>query len=141
MDFKALSADNYSRLKDLVQWKKNIERNWAKIEIRDVTVSNDSEYLKGKNVEVQVRINSAGHGPNELKVELLHGPIDLWDKFKTRNVKRLDPAADSSHENGDLIFKGEIPLTQTGLYGYGVRVTPQFPALPSLEWSDSIIRG
>ena len=141
MDFKALSADNYSRLKDLVQWKKNIERSWAKIEIRDVTVSNDSEYLKGKNVDVQVRISSAGHGPDELKVELLHGPIDLWDKFKTRNVKRLDPAADSSHENGDLIFKGEIPLTQTGLYGYGVRVTPKFPALPSLEWYDSIIRG
>jgi glycogen phosphorylase len=141
MDFKALSMDNYSVLKKLVQWKKKIQRNWGKIRIIDVDVSNDAEYLKGKNVEVHVRIHSAGHGPDELKVDLLHGPIDLWDKFKTRNVKRLDAASDISSKNGDLIFKGEIPLTETGLYGYGVRITPQFPALPSLEWSDSIIRG
>jgi starch phosphorylase len=141
MDFKALSMDNYSVLKKLVQWKKKIQGNWGKIRIVDVDVSNDTEYLKGKNVKVQVRIYPAGHGPDEFKVELLHGPIDLWDKFKTRNVKRLDAVSDISSKNGDLIFKGEIPLTETGLYGYGVRVTPQFPALPSLEWSDSIIRG
>ncbi len=140
-NFKKLSESNYALLKDLVAWKQKIADDWSKISITDVRVSNDSERLKGKSVEFQVRIDAAGHSQDELKVELLHGPIDLWEKFKIRHITRLYPSKDAAPPSSEFIFKGEIPLTETGMYGYGVRVTPQFPRLPSSEDFDLIIRG
>jgi glycogen phosphorylase len=140
-DFKKLSEGNYSLLKDLVAWKRTIGADWNKLSILDISVSNHSERLKGKSVEIQVKIDTAGHNPNEFKVELLHGPIDLWDSFKVRHIARLYPPINGDSDNGSFIFKGEIPLTGTGLYGYGVRVTPQFPGLPSSEGFDLMLRG
>ncbi len=140
-DFQKLSDANYSLLKDLVAWKRKIGADWNKLSILDVSVSNHSERLKGKSVEIQVKIDTAGHNPNEFKVELLHGPTDLWESFKVRHIARLYPAIYGDSDNGAFIFKGEIPLTDTGLYGYGVRVTPQFPGLPSSEGFDLMLRG
>ncbi|MGC8602150.1 MAG: alpha-glucan family phosphorylase [Desulfomonilaceae bacterium] len=140
-NFKKLSEFKYALLKDLVAWKKTIANDWGKISITDVHVSNDTEPLKGKSVEFQVKIDTAGHEPNELNVELLHGPIDLWENFKNRNITKLYPANDGKSPDSSFIFKGLIPLTETGIYGYGVRVTPQFPGLPLLEDFDLIIRG
>lgn len=140
-DFKKLSESNYAVLKDMVAWKKNIEKDWGKISIMDINVSNDAERLKGKNVEVQVKIDTAGHKPDELKVELLHGPIDLWENFKDRHITRLGASNDADSDHGVFLFKGQIPLSETGLYGYGVRVTPRFPNLPSSEGLDLILRG
>ncbi|MDR3604020.1 MAG: alpha-glucan family phosphorylase [Syntrophaceae bacterium] len=140
-NFKKLSESNYALLRELVAWKKGIANDWDKLSVKDVHVSNDTERLKGKSIEFQVRIETAGHQPDELNVELLHGPIDLWENFKVRNITRLYPAKDVESSGSAFIFKGEIPLTVTGMYGYGVRVTPQFPGLPSLEDLDLIIRG
>lgn len=140
-NFKKLSESNYGLLKDLVAWKKRITDDWDKISIMDIYVSNDTDRLKGKTVEFQVKIDTAGHAPDELNVELAYGPIDLWENFKLRKLTRLYPVNDPASGNGAFKFKGKIPLTETGMYGYGIRVTPQFPALPSLEDLDLIIRG
>ena len=141
MNFRKLSEANYALLKDLVSWKKRIAGDWRKITIEDIQVSNDVERLKGKIVEFQVQIDTAGHSPNELSVELAHGPIDLWDNFKARNLTKLHPVDSDTPDKKIFTFKGEIPLSRTGMYGYGIRVTPQFPGLSSLENLDLIIRG
>ena len=136
-----LRVGNYAVLKQMVAWKKKIKEDWAKITIRSVNVSNEFEAVKGKDVEVTVVVDTAGHSPDELKVELLHGPVDLWDNFKVRHITRLAAKNHGIPQDGEGIFSGMIPLGQTGLYGYVVRVTPSHPNLAYSRGFDLIHRG
>lgn len=137
----ALSSHDFAALREMVFWKQRIRDNWKKIQIQDVQVREEREPLKGKEVEVVVAVNTASLSPGELKVELLHGPIDLWENFKVRHVTRLQPDAGGTDVNAHVSFSGHIPLSHTGLYGYGVRITPDHQNLPLSQELDLVLRG
>lgn len=137
----ALTVGNYAVLREMVAWKKKIREDWTRIAVRDVHVTNESDAIKGKEVEVSVSVETAGHSPGELRVELLHGPIDLWDNFKVRNVTRLSPQDGDSQADGVAVFSGFIPLLQTGLYGYFVRIVPDHPNLAYSHGFHLVQRG
>ena len=128
--YSDLKAGNYATLKEMVAWKNKLGADWQNIRIKTVEVRNEEEAVKGKEIEVVAVVDTAGHRPNELKVELLHGPIDIWENFKVRHVTRLDSDSSSPEDNGDVIFSGFIPISHTGLYGYVVRISPEHPNLP-----------
>lgn len=124
-----LSADNYAGLKTMVAWKKKIRDDWDKIVIHRIEIPDEINAMKGRNLEIRVAVETAGHRPDEFRVELLHGPIDLWDNFKECQVTRLDPDVEQSSSDPAVSFSGLIPLSSTGLYGYIVRLTPEHPNL------------
>jgi len=140
-NFAALRENNYARLRQLVAWRQDIREDWNRIAVRSVNVTNDLEPLKGRTVEVSVTVDTAGHSPDELKVELLHGPVDLWDNFKDRHITRLTAENSVGSPYGEVRFSGLMPLTETGLYGYVVRVTPEHPNLPFSQSFDLVQRG
>jgi starch phosphorylase len=141
MKSQELTANDYSVLRAMVAWKRGLQQDWDKIAVNSVEMRNESEALKGKDVEVLVGIDTAGHGADELNVELLHGPIDLWENFKVRHITPLHPVESNPPVNGNVLFSGLIPLSHTGLYGYVVRVTPNHPNLPASQRLDLVRRG
>jgi glycogen phosphorylase len=137
-----LQADNYVALKNMVDWKEVIKDDWDKISVNSVVVRDEAEALKGRQVQVVVGVETSGHQPEELNVELLHGPIDLWDNFKVRHVTRLAPENQARAVGSEqVLFSGWIPLSHAGLYGYVVQVTPEHPNLPASRKVALIHRG
>jgi glycogen phosphorylase len=136
-----LRVGNYAVLREMVAWKNKIREDWPKMVIRGVDVGNESEALKGKEIEVTVSVDTAGHRPGELRVELLYGPIDLWDNFKVRHVTRLAPKGETLQSDGAALFSGFIPLLHTGLYGYVVRIMPEHPNLAYSHGFHLVHRG
>lgn len=125
-----LGKNDYAALRKMVQWKTSMRNDWNDIRVRSVAVRDEAEAVKGKDVEITVSVDAAGHKPDEIRVELVHGPLDLKDCFKVRYVTSLEAAAKDSGQNGEVEFSGRIPLNHSGLYGYRVRVTPCHPNLP-----------
>jgi len=125
----------------MVEWKRKIREDWEKIAIRNVEVRNQLDAIKGKDVEVVVTVDTAGHTPNELRLELLHGPIDLWENFKVRHTTLLQARGFSPENNDYVLFSGRMPLSHTGLYGYVVSITPENPNLPFSESFDLVHWG
>jgi starch phosphorylase len=136
-----LRVDSFAALRGMVAWKKKMENDWNRIAIRKVEILDETLAKKGKPVEVIVSVDTAGHNPNEVKAELLHGPIDLWENFKECQVTRLTPDLSRPGTDGGIIFSGLMPLTYTGLYGYMVRLTPEHPNLPFSQSFDLVHRG
>jgi len=124
-----LQENNFAALKSMMAWKNSIREDWDKIAIRRVEIPDAINAMKGRQLEVKVAIDTAGHRPDELKVELLHGPLDLRENFKECRVTRLSSDMKEAVSNGEILFSGLIPLTHTGLYGYLVRLTPEHPNL------------
>jgi len=139
--YSELRAGNYAVLREMVAWKKRMQADWNRIAIRTVEVRGEKEAVKGKEVEVVVTVDTAGHDTHELNVELLHGPIDLWENFKVRHITRLTADEGGPDTNGDRVFSGLIPLSATGRYGYVVRVTPQHPNLAFSQRQYLVHRG
>jgi starch phosphorylase len=137
---EVLRKNDFRVLKEMVAWKKQITKDWHALRILDVTVDDSDKAIKDHPVDISVTVDTAGHNPDELKVEIFHGPIDTYEEFKVRHVTVLENFR-HSQTNGAFIFSGKIPLLYTGLYGYSVRVTPQMPYLPVSESYDLILRG
>ncbi|MFH1116205.1 MAG: alpha-glucan family phosphorylase [Pseudomonadota bacterium] len=136
-----LRRDDYAGLRRMVRWQKSIREDWDKISVRAVMVRNEEQAVKGRDIEVVVAMDTAGHAPGEFSVELLHGPLDLKDDFKVRYVTPLKPSLRPPDADGDVEFSGRIPLAHSGLYGYGVRVTPYHGNLPLSQVFDLVHRG
>lgn len=136
-----LKAENYGGLKEMVAWKKRIREDWPSIQVTDVSIRDQRPALKGKAVEMAVTVNLAGHKASEIKVELLHGPVDLWERFKVRDVTRLHPQFETPDSNGEVVFSGLIPLSHTGLYGYGVRISSYHPSQPPSQALELVLRA
>ncbi len=128
-NFRQLQADEYKVLRDIVAWKKSLRADWTKLAVLDLEVKGGKEAVQGKEVEIVATLNTAGHSPDELTVEVVHGPLDLWENFKVRYITSLSPVNSSPEPGAPVDFSGLIHLEQTGLYGYEVRVTPYHPNL------------
>lgn len=139
--YSELRLGGYAVLKEMVAWKNKLSSDWDAIRVKTVEVRNEIEAVEGKEIEVAVIVDTAGHRPGELKVELLHGPVDIWDNFKVRHITPLKADTSGPETNGDVIFSGFIPLSHTGLYGYAVRITPEHPNLPFSKSLDLIKSG
>jgi starch phosphorylase len=136
-----LLHEGYKVLRDMVAWKRNIKEDWQNIAIVNVEVRDQDRAVKGKEAELIVSVDRAGHRPDELTVEVVHGPLDLWDNFKVRYITRLNPWNSESSDAGPVKFGGFIPLSYTGLYGYEVRITPAHPNLPFSQRFDLVHRA
>jgi glycogen phosphorylase len=136
-----LSGGNYAVVKDMVAWKKKTEHDWPKISIKSVAIRDGVEAVKGRDVEVNVIVDTAGHRPTELNVELLHGPVDLWDNFIVRHVTQLTADESGPETNGEVLFSGFVPLSHAGQYGYVVQITPNNPNLAFSHKFDVVHRG
>ena len=137
---EVLRKNDFGLLKEMVAWKKQIARDWPNLKILDVTVDDRTHAIKGRQLDVSVTIDTAGHNPDELKVEIFHGPINTYEEFKVRNVTVLENFK-RAQTNGSFVFSGKIPLMYSGLYGYTVRITPYMPYLPVSESYELILRG
>lgn len=137
---EVLMKNDFSLLKEMVAWKKRITKDWPSLKIVGVTVDNQSNAVKDHKIDISVTLNVAGHNPDELKVEILHGPINTYDEFKVRHVTVLDKFRHVEN-NGDFVYSGQIPLLYSGLYGYAVRITPYAPYLPVSESYELMLRG
>jgi starch phosphorylase len=124
-----LKQNGFEKLNGMVAWKKRILADWDNIAILNVEVQDSETAVQGRDIAVTVTVDTAGHHPDELRVELFHGPLDMWDNLTVRYRTRLGHAGTGSSGEGPVQFTGLIPLNHTGLYGYEVRVTPEHPNL------------
>ncbi|MFZ5868082.1 MAG: alpha-glucan family phosphorylase [Thermodesulfobacteriota bacterium] len=136
-----LQADGYAALKQMVSWGKSIQEDWDKIAIVSMEVEDQNRAVRGQEIQAKVTINTAGHRPEELRVEILHGPMDLRDNFKHRHVALLAPVKEGADADGQVTFVGSIPLTHTGMCGYAARVTPEHPNLAPSKRFELVLRG
>jgi len=62
-----------------------------------------------------------------VRVEAYHGEAEN-DALRNPSVTEL---AESQRQggNGDYVYEGSVPATESGTYGFGVRVIPTYPHL------------
>jgi starch phosphorylase len=134
--WRYLTADSMSRAKVLSRWKSSIKEAWSELSIEDVRVrvnnGQDTEQLSPKcsrlkvGLELSVRalIRLGRISPDDVSVELYHGPVDTWGSIKDGSAIRMD-YKEADGQDGEHCFVGLMPCRRTGQYGFAVRVLPR----------------
>ena len=130
----AKSYENFSRdgcdaATQLSQWKSQIRKDWPQVQIFDVQISNKDRQnvLVGESLQICARVHLGAVDPQHVRVEAYHGEIDDGD-IRNPTPTVLNQSSKANGE-GDYIYEGSVPATESGAYGFSVRVVPTHPYL------------
>lgn len=133
-----LTAENMSKAKSFASWKKDIRLGWPELAIKDVQVELEddgngdelnlgSPRLKvGSTLKVSTKVKLGRLRPEDVSVELYHGPLDARGNIIEGDVIKM-AHQDHPGQNGEHWFSGLTPCHVSGRRGVAVRIVPNHP--------------
>jgi len=127
--FKALSANNCQPAIELAKWKHSTRVDWPQIRIESVETSQAGRpsMFVGDKLEIIARVFLGPVKPTHVRVQAYVGESDdgtLRNPFTVDLVEVEKGGYDGSYR-----FSGMIPTSESGSYGFSVRVIPTHPHL------------
>jgi glycogen phosphorylase len=125
---REFSQNDCAAASDLSQWKTRIRKDWPQVKIDQVEVGNkDRQNIPvGESLEVSARVHLGAVDPQHVRVEAYHGEADNGG-IKNPAVTTLTQA--SQNGDGSYLYRGSVPASESGAYGFSVRVLPTHPHL------------
>jgi glycogen phosphorylase len=123
-----LSADGHARAQALAAWKDRVRDAWHGVHVDRVEGDMTSADLgSSRTVEAVVALGTLS--PDDVDVELVHGPVGQGDELTERSIVSMTPAgtADDHHAR----YVGSLQTERAGRYGLTVRIVPRHPDLVS----------
>jgi glycogen phosphorylase len=112
-----LAADGYTRARDLAAWKERMLAAWDDVRVESVEADTTMADLGStRHVDVVVALGSLS--PDDVAVEVVHGPTGPNDELSLTSVSPMTPA-------GEGRYTGSFTAAQAGRYGFTVRVIPR----------------
>jgi starch phosphorylase len=124
----ALSADDHKRARSLADWKQTLVAGWAGVHVDHVEVDAAVANLGvGRSVEAVVSLGKLS--PDDVQVQLIHGPAGQGEELAAPTVVSMAPAG--AADDGHLRYTGSFTCQQAGRYGVTVRIVPAHEDLVS----------
>src|SRR5882762_7984594 len=126
--YRDFSQNDCAAASDLSQWKSRIRKDWPQIRIDDVQVGNkDQQNIPvGESLEVSARVHLGAVDPQHVRVEAYHGEAENGG-IKNPGITMLSQAVQNG--DGTYLYRGSVPASESGAYGFSIRVLPTHPNL------------
>jgi starch phosphorylase len=126
---QALSANSSRAATELAKWKQNTRADWDKIRIEEVNASPSEigDLFVGETLQIEAKVFLGPVDPSHVRVQAYIGKSEdgsLSEPF-TIDLQEIEKGA----APGQFTFKGVIKATESGSYGFNVRVIPTHPYL------------
>jgi glycogen phosphorylase len=126
---QALSANSYRAAIELAKWKEKTRADWRKIRIEEVNASPSEigDLFVGETLQIEAKVFLGPVDPSHVRVQAYIGKSNngsLSEPF-TIDLQEIEKGATP----GQFTFKGVIKATESGSYGFNVRVIPTHPYL------------
>jgi starch phosphorylase len=125
-----LAKDDMAKAKALAEWKANLRQNWSALRVVSTDTDTPPEIQVGSELRVQALIHLGTLEPDDVTVELYHGPLDARGEIAPAQVTEMH-CVEKKKEDGNCLFNGVIPFRFSGRYGYTVRLVPHHEDLSS----------
>jgi starch phosphorylase len=133
-----LTSDTMGRARAIAQWKSEIRQAWPEFVVKEVTMNtkngNGDEQLNPRQPELKVGselivralVKLGRIKPDDVCVELYHGPTDSWGNIREGFAVAMT-YEQRAGEDGEHWFLGRMECRTTGQHGVAVRVLPNHP--------------
>ncbi|MGH9273225.1 MAG: alpha-glucan family phosphorylase, partial [Acidimicrobiales bacterium] len=116
-----LSADDHKRARGLATWKQTVAQAWPGVHVDHVDIDVDVADL-GVERTVQTVVSLGALSPDDVQVQLIHGPSGQGQELSSTTVVSMAPAGTA--DDGHLRYTGTFACEQAGRYGITVRIVP-----------------
>jgi starch phosphorylase len=123
------ARDSWRAATSLSQWKAQMRKDWPQVRIDDVQIGNkDRQRVPvGESLQVSAKVHLGGVDPKHVRVEAYHGEAEN-DTLRHPTVTPLGESQRLDSE-GNYVYQGVIPASESGTYGFSIRVIPTYPHL------------
>jgi starch phosphorylase len=130
---EVFSGDGCAPAADLSQWKAQMRKDWPQVQISDVQVGNKDRQniLVGESLQIRARVHLGAVDPKHVRVEAYHGEADNGD-IRNPAATVLDQTSQVDGD-GNYLYQGSVPASESGTYGFSVRVVPTHPHLMQMH--------
>jgi starch phosphorylase len=126
--WKHFSEDNFKVARDVAGWRRKLEEKWDEVRINSVDAEIPQEVTVGNELPVEAEIRLGSINPDEVSVELYYGPLDANGLIATGHTSLLKCEGNNGTED-TYRYKGVIPCSYSGRYGYALRIVPNHPEM------------
>jgi len=126
---ETFSRDSCGPAAELSKWKTQIRKDWPQVRISDVQVGNidRQNILVGESLQIRARVHLGAVDPRHVRVEAYHGEAANGD-IRNPTATVLDQSSQADGD-GNYLYQGSVPASESGTYGFSVRVVPTHPHL------------
>jgi starch phosphorylase len=123
-----LSAGKCAKSTEVSQWKDRMRSLWPQVGIHDVHVANQDRgnVTVGESLDISARVHLGDLETKYVKVQAYFGEAE------NNHIARptiIDLTDCQKLEHGNYLYRGSIPASESGAYGFNVRVIPLNPVL------------
>jgi len=106
-----------------------MRKDWPQVTILDVQISNnDRQNIQvGEELKLSAKVHLGAVAPSHVRVEVYHGEVENGG-LRNPSVTGLGEGG-SADGDGNYIYRGAVPASDSGTYGFSVRVVPIHPHL------------
>ena len=129
ISFRTLSANGFKAAIELADWKHKTRTDWGQIRIQDVDVSppDSTKLFVGEKLTVSASVFLGPVDPSHVRVQAYVGTTD---NSTLHNPYAVDlPRFEKKGDPGWFRFSGDIVTSDSGSYGFNLRVIPTHPHL------------
>jgi glycogen phosphorylase len=125
---REFSENGCAAASELSQWKTRMRKDWPQVRIEEVQVANaDWQNIPvGESLDLSARVHLGELNPQHVRVEAYHGESENGG-IKNPTITALNQA--SQNGDGSYIYRGSVPASESGAYGFSIRVIPTHPHL------------
>jgi starch phosphorylase len=129
-----LAADGYARAKALAAWKAKVVAMWPHVRALSLDVPGEDPdslavVLAGVERPLRAVVFLDGLAPEDVAVELVHGPVDAEGEFL--GAPDVLTLAHTGWQDGAAVYEGTYEVDIAGPHGAAVRVVPSHLDLAS----------
>jgi starch phosphorylase len=117
-----LTDGDLAAAKALTAWKVRVRDGWQDVIVRDIRLESPEEVAVGEPVRVAATVQLGWLTPEDVAVELYHGPTAGGHEIARGHIVRMQPAERTG--DGTWRFRGEIPTGESGAHAFAARVVP-----------------
>jgi starch phosphorylase len=118
----ALTAGGRARAKALAAWKIRVAAGWPAVSVESVE-SDDGIADLGTTRSVRAVVALGSLQPDDVEVQLVHGPVGTGDELQTPSTTTMSFAG-AGERASTYRFEGAFATERAGRYGFAVRVVP-----------------
>jgi starch phosphorylase len=122
----ARAAEAYRSARELAAWKEKVVAAWPGVHV-DLLDLPESVTELGTERTVEAVVSLGELGPDDVQVQLLHGPAGQGAELADVTVLPMELAGEA--DDGHLRYSGSFTCDTAGRYGATVRIVPTHPGL------------
>ncbi|MDD2706989.1 MAG: alpha-glucan family phosphorylase [Verrucomicrobiae bacterium] len=118
-----LMASNYKEARELAEWKKDVRRAWPQVAVREIACDHPHPFgiVVGEKISIRAKVFLGEINPDNVLVEVYYGEANDGELSQPATNFLEMKNRDS---DGSYWYTGTIDATESGAYGFNVRVLP-----------------